>query len=175
MLPLYWNSSTRHFLLHTFKFIKKLGHFWAFSMLGVERLHLTIKRLARSKKNIMKSIQKYNDVLIQSQLQWRYDDQHTWSFKSQKSSFKLKEAVPKQNQVVEPLGALRKREVNSKSFKYLQDAWTAENPAFREFRDQYYVTYLRNCKKQRTEPVPFCKWRVSQNTPEQKRYSNTLL
>jgi hypothetical protein len=46
-LPLYWNTSTRHFLLHIVDCVTKIGHFWSFSMLGVERIHITIKQLAR--------------------------------------------------------------------------------------------------------------------------------
>lgn len=46
-LPLYWNTSTRHFLLHITDCVARIGHFWSFSMLGVERIHVTIKKLAR--------------------------------------------------------------------------------------------------------------------------------
>jgi hypothetical protein len=46
-LPVYWNTSTRHFLLHIADAISLMGSFWAFSMLGAERVHVTIKRLAR--------------------------------------------------------------------------------------------------------------------------------
>ena len=45
LLPIYWNTSTRHYLLHMYQMILSLGHFWAISMLGVERLHVLIKRL----------------------------------------------------------------------------------------------------------------------------------
>ena len=46
-LPLHWNTSTRHYLLHIADSITKMGSFWAFSMLGAERVHVTIKKLAR--------------------------------------------------------------------------------------------------------------------------------
>jgi hypothetical protein len=44
-LPIYWNTSTRHLLLHMYETILSLGHFWSISMLGVERLHVLIKHL----------------------------------------------------------------------------------------------------------------------------------
>jgi hypothetical protein len=47
MLPMFWNTSTRHVLLHIGRHIKMLGSFWAFSMLGVERYHVTLKQLVR--------------------------------------------------------------------------------------------------------------------------------
>ena len=47
LLPLYCNTSTRHFLLHIVDCVTRIGHFWSFSMLGVERIHITIKKLAR--------------------------------------------------------------------------------------------------------------------------------
>ena len=47
LLPLYWNTSTRHILLHIGRHIEYLGAFWAFNMLGVERYHVVIKQLIR--------------------------------------------------------------------------------------------------------------------------------
>ena len=59
-LPIYWNSSTRHLLLHMYSTILQLGHFWAISMLGVERLHVLIKHLGT---NISTSIYIYPSVV----------------------------------------------------------------------------------------------------------------
>ena len=172
MLPLYWNTSTRHLLLHTVEFIERFGNVWAFSMLGVERIHVMIKKLGRSKRNIMASIQKNNDLLAQSQLQWRYDSEHKWSTNARQSSFLLKKDIPQRNYVVLPKGSLNKRYLESDTmFKYFQDAWTVGRPDFREFRDQYYVTYLRKCRREKTCPVPFNMWREDTNTAEQKRYN----
>ena len=170
MLPLYWNTSTRHFLLHIFEFIERFGNVWSFSMLGVERIHVMIKKLGKSKRNIMTSIRKHNDLLVHSQLDWRYKKGHSWSTKARQSSFQMKRPVPERQHLVQPKGAMTEIEVDPVVFKYLQDAWTAVNPGFREFRDQYYVTYLRNCKRKKQEPVPFSVWRVTGNTPEQQRY-----
>ncbi len=47
LLPLYWQTSTRHILLHIGRHIEYLGAFWAFNMLGVERYHVIIKKLIR--------------------------------------------------------------------------------------------------------------------------------
>jgi hypothetical protein len=58
-LPLYWCSSTRHFLLHAVEQIKKFGSFWVHSMLGAERYHVLLKRLACCTHNKMKSLAKY--------------------------------------------------------------------------------------------------------------------
>ena len=174
MLPLYWNTSTRHLLLHTVDFIERFGNVWAFSMLGVERIHVMIKKLGRSKRDIMVSIQKNNDLLAQSQLQWRYDSEHKWSTNARQSSFLLKKNIPEHRRLVLPKGSLNKRTLESdRFFKYFQDAWTTVSPEFREFRDQYYVTYLRRCKKKKEQPVPFKRWREGRNTAEQKRYNYT--
>lgn len=167
MLPLYWNTSTRHLLLHTVDFIERFGNVWAFSMLGVERIHVMIKNLGRSKRNIMTSIQKNNDLLAQSQLlQWRYDSEHKWSTDAQQSSLLLKKDIPERRQLVLPKGSLNKRNLKSSTFfKYFQDAWTVISPEFREFRDQYYVTYVRRCRTRKRQPVPFNMWREDTNTP----------
>jgi hypothetical protein len=175
MLPLYWNTSTRHLLLHTVEFIERFGNIWAFSMLGVERIHVMIKKLGRSKRNIMASIQKNNDRLAQSQLQWRYDSEHKWSFDARQSSLQMKKDIPERKHDVLPKGGLNKRTLQSDTFfKYFQDAWTVVSPEFREFRDQYYVTYLRRCKRKKIQPVPFHMWREDKNTAEQKRYKTHI-
>lgn len=56
LLPIFWNTSTRHVLLHIGRHIERLGSFWAFSMLGVERYHVTIKQLVRYVRNNMHAI-----------------------------------------------------------------------------------------------------------------------
>ena len=174
MLPLYWNTSTRHLLLHTVDFIERFGHVWAFSMLGVERIHVMIKKLGRSKRNIMASIQKNNDLLAQSQLQWRYDSEHKWSTDARQSSFLLKKDIPERRYLVLPKGSLNKRTLDFAFFKYFQDAWTVVSPDFREFRDQYYVTYLRKCRRENRKPVSFKMWQADTNTEEQKRYNTHI-
>jgi hypothetical protein len=129
-----------------------------------------IKKLGKSKRNIMGSIRKHNDLLVHSQLQWRYEQGHKWSTKSRQSSFQQKTPVPERLYNVEPQGGLRKAQVKQSVFEYLQNAWGATDRYFREFRDQYNVTYLRNCRRAQREPVPFNAWRVDINTPEQKRF-----
>ena len=150
--------------------MKRFGNVWAFSMLGVERIHVMIKKLGKSRRNIMSSIRKHNDLLVHSQLEWRYEAGHDWSFDARESSFLKKQPVPSRLFNVAPQGGMTKVLVDPRVFKYFQDAWTAVNPDFREFRDQYYVTYLRNCKRKRKDPVPFNVWRVDSNTPEQLRF-----
>jgi hypothetical protein len=130
-----------------------------------------IKKLGVSTKNMMKSVQKRNDLLLQSQLQWRYETDHKWSSESKQSSFQMKQPVPKPLRDVQPKGALWKKKVSRAVFGYLADAWGAQNPQFREFWNQYHVTYIRKCKRNRRKPVPFREWKRSQgNTHDQLRY-----
>ena len=63
MLPIYWNTSTRHILLHIGRHIRRLGSFWAFSMLGVERYHTTIKHLVRYQFLYLHIYFIYQDIL----------------------------------------------------------------------------------------------------------------
>ena len=133
-----------------------------------------IKKLGRSKRNIMASIQKNNDFLAQSQLQWRYDSEHKWSTDARQSSFLLKKDIPERRYLVLPKGSLNKRTLDFTFFKYFQDAWTVVSPDFREFRDQYYVTYLRKCRRENRKPVSFKMWQADTNTEEQKRYNTHI-
>ena len=145
-------------------------------MLGVERLHVMIKKLAKSAKNIMVSIQKNNDRLIQSQLQWRYDPSHKWATKGRQSNFMNKQPIPQMNGDAQPRGGLRMIKVSKTLFKYLQDEWTIKSKPFDKFRDKYY-TYVRRCKREKTQPVPLAQWQYDRNkanSEEEQRYYNNL-
>ena len=167
MLSLYWNTPTRHFLLHTFEFIVNCGHFWAFSMLGVERLHVTIKKLGKSKRNIMKSIQTRNDRTIQSQLEWRYTPDHEWTNKSRPSSFQMKKPIPEDCGIVQPKGQLRKKQVNSRVFQTLENEWAVSNNAFNRCREKYR-TYVEERTTQNQTFLSFRDWQkqLKNRTPE---------
>ena len=147
-------------------------------MLGVERIHVMMKKLAKSTKNIMFSLRKNNDRLIRSQLQWRFNSTHDWATKARPSSFLCKQVVPDADGVVKPRGALHKTKVDQTIFSHLQTEWTIKNKAYRKFR-QKYDTYLRNHKKDKKKgrnkrpAVPFSRWqhdRKEPNSPEQKKW-----
>ena len=120
----------------------------------------------------MKSIQKNNDNLVQSQLTWRYDKTHKWSTSSRLSSFQFKEAVPRDQGEVQPKGALRKKFVGARMFQYLENEWTVRDYDFRDFREKYR-TYVRRCRRAKKAFVPFRDWEPpGGRTPEQKRYTS---
>lgn len=144
-LPLYWNTSTRHYLLHIADSITKMGHLWAFSMLGVERLHVLIKHLSKGRKNIMKSFPKNYNLFSTSQICWRHDPEHQWSNKGDGSSLHSKQAVPSQNQTVCALGMQTKRTASPGINQMLQDSWEVLCPEFRAFRAKYR-DYLEGTK-----------------------------
>ncbi len=174
LLPVYWNTSTRHFLLHTFDFIRNLGHFWAFSMLGVERLHVMVKRLGKSKRNIMKSIQTHNDDYITSQLQWRHNGNHKWVNKQGRSSFQMKQPIPLALGIVEPTGAMTNTTADALLFRLLEDEWAVKNTSFENFRYKYRA-YARNAEQKKKVPVAFRHWQLvknRKNTKVQRRWQS---
>ena len=66
-LPLYWNTSVRHHLLHLVEFIKRCGPYDNFSMSVFERFHTVFKKLLRSKKTAgaeMQSIANHYEMLL---------------------------------------------------------------------------------------------------------------
>jgi hypothetical protein len=136
-LPLYWNTSTRHYLLHVADSIRRLGHFWAISMLGVERLHVLIKTLSKGRKNVMKSFQNQYELFFTSQVEWRQDKQHVWSSRGRGSSLAEKMPVPAPDKVIELKGRQRRRKADPQLFQQLQDQWAILNKGFDSFRDKW--------------------------------------
>ena len=170
MLPIYWNTSTRHFLLHTYDFIRECGHFWAFSMLGVERIHVMIKKLGKSKRNLMKSLQKNNDRLVQSQLNWRYNPHHKWSTKGRGASFQEKQPIPEHKRIVLPRGGLTKVKVNPQIFQFLENEWAVKKDAFFFARERYY-RYVTHCEEKDAVCLTLPDWlRRSGQHADAKRY-----
>jgi hypothetical protein len=152
-LPLCWNTSTRHYLLHICEQLEELGNFWAISMLGVERLHVLIKHLAKGRKNIMASIQNKYELFSDAQITWRHDTKHKWTNTGYKSTFAFKLPLPKCEGKVCLKGKQRIFPASDNLFEMLQDQWAILNRSFDIFRDKYY-TYRRN----NVNPVSFAKW-----------------
>jgi hypothetical protein len=141
-------------------------------MLGVERIHVMIKKLGKSKKNIMASIQKNNDLLCQSQLEWRYQKDHKWSNDGKGSSLHLKQPVPLQQGKVQPRGGMWKRKASRSVFQALENEWTIHNRDFDRLRDRW-STYAKRHRRSRSKRpfVEFREWIQQQDLPpEHKRY-----
>lgn len=136
-LPLYWNTSTRHYLLHVADSIRQLGHFWAISMLGLERLHVLIKTLSKGRKDVMKSFQNQYELFFTSQVEWRHDKKHVWSSRGRGTSLAEKMPVPAPDKVIELKGRQRRRHAEPQLFQQLQDQWAILNKGFDRFRDRW--------------------------------------
>ena len=116
----------------------------------------------------MVSIQKNNDRLIRSQLQWRGDATHVWSTKSRVTSLLMKKAIPEADGEVEPRGALRKVTLSQQAFGYIQDEWAIKNKLFDKFRDKYR-SYVKKCRRNNKAPVSMAKWKKPQITEDEQR------
>ena len=53
-------------------------------------------------------------------------------------------------------------------YKLIQDQWASYNAPFRTFRDNYNAYYEAERVKQNSNILPFRKWKVNENTEEQK-------
>lgn len=194
LLPVYWNTSTRHYLLHLYEIILNLGNFWSISMLGVERLHVLIKKLgrycvfilvifavciaffvihvAKGKRNLLVTLQNSYSLFCQAQITWRGDAEHNWSKKIDPRSFLSKKPVPTATGTIQLLGKQRKVTACDWLFAQIQDHWTVLSKPYKRFR-QRYETYVRNCN---SNPLPFHNWKSFRPNPsespenEQKRY-----
>ena len=78
LLPVFWNTSTRHQLLHMVTYICRAGSIWAHNMLKFERMHCLLKDMVRGYKNLMQSVAN-TYVLLQSQLLgWQFNGEHKY-------------------------------------------------------------------------------------------------
>lgn len=154
VLPIYWNTSTRHFLLHMYTIILSLGNFWSISMLGVERLHVLIKTLSRGKKHLLATFQNKYSLFCQSQLRWKYATDHQWT--NPRSIFGKDSVQPAEGYVV-LMGKQIKRGVSDEAFKNLQNEWAIRDKEYDKFKDSY-ETYETRCKEQKKVPDSFANW-----------------
>ena len=64
MMPLVWNTLSRHTLKHVVDLIRRCGPFKAHNMLCLERWHVIFKNLCRGKKNVLVYVHSIMIVII---------------------------------------------------------------------------------------------------------------
>ena len=144
MLPLYWASTTRHFLwCRVFKQIGIHGSFWAHNLLNFERVHVFLKSCCRSSKNLLQSVKNNYDIHCALQA-WQF--QNDWvngSFLRSSLAHRLSGAHELQVTcgAVELLHAKKWRPVTSVLtsglFEQVQDIWAIHDPTYGRLKDRY--------------------------------------
>ena len=129
-----------------------------------------IKKLGKSKRNIMKSIQKNNDLLCQSQLEWRFQESHKWSNEGKASGLHIKQAIQKPQGEVKPEGAMRRKKASTAVFRTLEDEWAIRSQDFDKLRDKWR-SYKKKCVRLKKVPLGFSEWQQKhrQELPEEQR------
>jgi hypothetical protein len=130
-MPLHWCSSTRHFLLHIVETMKMFGAFWAWNMLPVERFHALIKRLARDRRDRLRSLSKNYQMFDMAQLMWRHDGTQ-WANTQKFSTIRPNRTIN-----------VAKAETHFTLSKKLRTRWKDRLPdaAFRELQDLWCVAH----------------------------------
>lgn len=172
-MPLFWNTFTRHSLLHIRDNLMRAGSFWAHNMLMFERFHTVLKKCARSSRNMLRSIAQNYTILERSQTTWRhmYND---WAVKSLASSIgnqvKFECGVPEALGIVKPLGQQRLSELDDSLFLQVLDTWTTVDLHFGVFFRRY-----REHRRDTATPPSFSDWVPRSRTERQKLYQQVLL
>lgn len=117
----------------------------------------------------MVSIQRNNDRLIRSQLQWRGNADHKWSTKSRHTNLFVKKAVPEAAGNVEPRGALRPVQLTPKLFQLFEDEWADKNKDFSRFRDRYR-SYVKKCQNKGKPALPMADWKDSRISEDEQQW-----
>lgn len=133
-----------------------------------------IKKLGKSKRNIMKSIQLNNDRLIESQLVWRFDKRHKWATNGRQSSLHAKKPVQAELGVVLPGGALTKKKASQRVWQWLEDEWAVRDAGFRRFRDERFRDHViigkRNKGNKFVQPSSYREWKDPSVSAEEKKW-----
>ena len=116
----------------------------------------------------MRSIQKNNDLLCQSQLEWRYTKDHKWSNEGKGSGLHRKQAVPENLGGVQPRGGMLKKKASWRVFHALEDEWAIRCPDFNRLRN-VYRTYVRKCKRNKKHFLKFGEWQQRQELPQEQQ------
>ena len=111
-------------------------------MLGVERLHVLIKHLSKTRKSIMVGFQNKFSLYFQSEVLWRYDPKHVWTTPATKGSLSQKAPISTVANKVELLGKQTHRTASDRLFKFLEQQWAVLDKPYDVFRDKY-DTYVR--------------------------------
>jgi hypothetical protein len=145
-LPLYWCTISRHMLIHVCELISELGAFSVWNMLPVERFHVLIKKMARSSKGMLQSLDTHYDLFLECQQKFHFDKSN-WDHKNRKT---LSTARPFQDRsgIIEyPKHKCKPVNLEEATFEQILMHWGLVNPAFKALRGRYQ-TYVRNIKKQ---------------------------
>jgi hypothetical protein len=169
-LPLYWNTIARHILLHMCKLMDKFGSFCVWNMLPVERLHVLIKKMARSSKNMLKSLDNHYDMYMSCQLKLHFENPKLWKHKNRKTLSTAVPLKPPCGHIEYPAHKGKPMKLDSSRFAELLNIWGLADPTFKAVRGRY-ATYVKKMKKQKKSYHSFRKWAPTdrENNDDEKK------
>ena len=136
-LPLYWNTTVRHVLLHMVSFIERCGPYDSHSMACFERFHTLFKKLVRAKRGEMQSIVNHYLMVLrgdQADYEAQLAGKETTPYPSTlagANKVDYSNVTFKINKKTHP------DELSPRLFGQLQDQWAIRSQVYRQLRQRF--------------------------------------
>lgn len=150
-LPMYWNTLAKHLVpCRLFEQMELWGRMWAHNMMVFERMHVLLKGMVRSGKNMTASVANTYGMYCVSQSKQRFNSDISWANEAKRSSLSCRPFLEEQNSKVIPLGISSRHVVFKKLpdrvYAQLINLWGTKNAAFLALK----LKYLKICENQPT-------------------------
>ena len=153
-LPMYWNNLARHLIYCRLPVQLELwGRMWAHNMLVFERMHVLLKGMVRSGKNMAVSVGNSYGAYCLSQSKHRFDSGMRWANEAKMSSLSSRPLVLPAEGSVEPLGITSAKDKMLPDHVYAQiiTLWGTRLPALK----LVIARYLNSCRANNTTREAF--------------------
>jgi hypothetical protein len=148
-LPMYWNTLAKHLIpCRLYEQMDLWGRMWAHNMLVFERMHVLLKGMVRSGKNMTASVAHTYGMYSVSQSKQRFNSEVSWANEAKSSSLSCRPLVGPECRNTIPLGIKSARTIRLPDRVYAQllNLWGTRNPAFLALK----IKYLKSCVNNQT-------------------------
>ena len=172
LLPMYWNTLAKHLIpCRLYEQTKLWGRMWAHNMLVFERMHVLLKGMVRSGKNMTASVSNTYGMYSVSQNKHRFDPNQVWANEAKSSSLSCRPLVyPEQREAV-PLGIKSAKQNTLPSHLYAQllSLWATKKPMFNRLLLRYLNDCARNGKTKEENLFEMHTWAPDRMSGDQKQ------
>ena len=143
-LPMYWNTLAKHLLYCRLpKQMELWGRMWAHNMLVFERMHVLLKGMVRSGKNMAASVANSYGAYCVSQSKNRFNKDLEWANDAKMSSLSCRPEINPSKGIVTPQGIKCDKKTLLSDLQYAQliTLWGTKVPGFKSL----ITRYLSSC------------------------------
>ena len=146
---MYWNTLAKHLVpCRLFEQMDLWGRMWAHNMLVFERMHVLLKGMVRSGKNMTASVATTYGMYCVSQSKQRFNSDVSWANEAKSSSLSCRPLIAKELRNTVPLGikSAPVRTLPEQVYAQLLNLWGTKKEAFKNLK----LKYLKTCTDPQT-------------------------